>query len=79
MSKNAPNNPKTTESVAAPVTIEQKIAQLDTAVEWFYGDDFKLDEALAKYESAAQLATDIEKDLTELKNKVEVLEDFTKN
>ena len=62
-----------------PQSIEQKIAQLDASVEWFYGDEFNLDEALPKYQAAAALATSIEKDLTELKNKVEVLEDFTKN
>lgn len=70
MSKNATNNSK---------TIEQKIADLDASVEWFYGDDFNLDEALSKYQAATDLATTIEKDLNELKNKVEVLEDFTKN
>lgn len=71
MPKNAPNNQSE--------SIEQKIAQLDASVEWFYGDDFNLDEALPKYQAAADLAATIEKDLTELKNKVEVLEDFTKN
>lgn len=70
MSKNATNNSK---------TIEQKIADLDASVEWFYGDDFNLDEALSKYQAATDLATTIEEDLNELKNKVEVLEDFTKN
>ncbi len=70
MSKNATNNSK---------TIEQKIADLDASVEWFYGDGFNLDEALSRYQAATDLATTIEKDLNELKNKVEVLEDFTKN
>lgn len=70
MSKNVTNNSK---------TIEQKIADLDASVEWFYGDDFNLDEALPKYQAAADLAVTVEKDLTELKNKVEVLEDFTKS
>lgn len=60
-------------------TITEKLTQLDQAVEWFYGDDFSLDEALNKYQSATNLAKEIEKDLSEMKNKVEVLEDFTKS
>ena len=59
-------------------SITKKIAKLDEAVEWFYGDDFELDQALAHYENASKLAQEIEKDLLELKNRVEVLEDFTK-
>lgn len=59
-------------------TISEKINQLDQSVEWFYGDEFVLDEALDHYKEASKLATDIEKDLLELKNQVEVLEDFTK-
>lgn len=60
-------------------TITEKLTQLDQAVEWFYGDDFSLDQALSKYQSAVNLAKSVEKDLTEMKNKVEVLEDFTKS
>ena len=60
-------------------SISQKLAELDATVEWFYGDDFSLDEALDKYQSATNLAKEIEKDLSEMKNKVEVLEDFTKS
>lgn len=60
-------------------SITQKIAELDKQVEWFYGDDFSLDQALSQYKSASQLASEIEQDLSELKNQVEVLEDFTKN
>lgn len=69
--------PKTASTNQKPIT--QKIADLDQAVEWFYGDNFSLDEALAKYKSASHLAGEIEHDLTQLKNEVEVLEDFTKS
>ena len=59
--------------------LNEKIAELDGKVEWFYSDDFKLDEAVEKYKQAAELAKEIEKDLTELKNEIEVLaEDFSK-
>lgn len=64
---------------AAQKTINEKIEQLNQEVEWFYGEDFALDQALDKYQAATKLAEDIEKDLNELKNKVEVLKDFTKS
>ena len=48
-------------------------------MEWFYSDDFKLDEATDRYKEAVKLAKEIEKDLVELKNEIEVLsEDFSK-
>lgn len=61
------------------LTINQKITKLDDMLSWFYGDDFSLDQALDHYQDATKLATEIEGDLTDLKNKVEVLGDFTKN
>ncbi len=63
---------------ATTKSLTKKINELDAAVEWFYGDEFSLDQALQKYQNAEKLAVEIEKDLTELKNQVEVLEDFTK-
>ena len=66
--------------MAEKPTLNQKIAQLDEAVEWFYGEDFSLDQASNKYQAAAKLAKDIEQDLTELKNHIAVLDkDFTKD
>lgn len=73
MSKNANTNSKSTP------TITEKLVQLDASIEWFYSDDFSLDQALDKYQSAAKLAAEVEQDLSELKNKIEVLEDFTKD
>lgn len=66
-------------TVPKSTSISTKLAQLDQAVEWFYGDEFSLDQALNKYKDAAQLAQEIEKDLAKLKNEVEVLQDFTKS
>lgn len=60
-------------------SISERIAELDASVEWFYSEDFQLDQALEKYQQANQLAENIAKDLSELKNKVEVVEDFTKS
>ena len=61
------------------LSLNQKIEKLDGEVEWFYSDDFKLEEAVDKYKTATKLAKEIEKDLAELKNEIEVLaEDFSK-
>jgi exodeoxyribonuclease VII small subunit len=61
------------------VSLNQKIEKLDAQVEWFYSDDFKLEEATGKYREAVKLAKEIEKDLDELKNEITVLaEDFSK-
>lgn len=60
-------------------TIKQQISELDATVEWFYSDDFNLEDAVAKYRQALKLSEQIERDLLELKNQVEILpEDFTK-
>ena len=60
-------------------TLNEKIKALDTATEWFYSDDFKLENATAKYKETLKLAKEIEEDLQNLKNEIEVLsEDFSK-
>lgn len=62
------------------MNLNQKIEKLDGEVEWFYSDDFKLEEATEKYKKAVELAKEIEKDLEGLKNEIEVLaEDFSKS
>ena len=61
------------------LTLSQKIKNLDDEVEWFYSDDFKLEEATAKYKAALTHAKAIEEDLKNLQNEIEVLsEDFSK-
>lgn len=65
---------------STPKTINQKIADLNAQVEWFYGDDFELGQAPENYKKAIKLAKEIEKDLTDLRNEIEVVgKDFTKN
>ena len=60
-------------------TISDKIADLKTGVDWFYSDDFKLEEASQKYKTLTELAKEIEKDLAEMKNEINVIaEDFSK-
>ena len=60
-------------------TISQKMAELDKNTDWFYSEDFNLDEAVKKYKEAIEVAKELQKDLDELKNEVEVLsQDFSK-
>ena len=59
--------------------ISEKIDDLKNGVEWFYSNDFKLEEASEKYKAMTKLAQEIEKDLSELKNEINVIEeDFSK-
>ena len=61
----------------AEKTISEKIKELDAATNWFYSDEFELDQAMEKYKNAVKLAKEIEEDLAELKNKIEVIkQDF---
>ena len=65
--------------VEAKKTLNEQIAELDKQVEWFYSDDFKLEEATVKYKQSVELAKKIEQNLASLKNEIEVLaEDFQK-
>lgn len=60
-------------------TLNQKIEELEKSTDWFYSDDFNLDEAVKKYKEATGLATELEKDLNDLRNEIEILsEDFSK-
>jgi exodeoxyribonuclease VII small subunit len=54
-------------------TIEDKMNELRESAAWFESDDFSLTEAAAKFETAAKLAQEIEKDLSEMENTVHVL------
>lgn len=60
-------------------SINQKMQDLETQIDWFYSDDFSLDEATERYEKAASLAKEIEVDLDNLKNNISIIQkDFTK-
>ncbi len=61
-------------------TINQRIADLTQEVEWFYGDDFSLDQAVPKYREALAHAKSIQKDLSTIKNEIiKIEQDFTKS
>lgn len=55
-------------------TIEQLTAELDERMAWFHGDEFTLSGAKEKFLEVKQLAVQIEKVLTEMKNEIEMLE-----
>lgn len=60
-------------------TLNQKIEELEKSTDWFYSDDFNLDEAVKKYKEAISLAKELEQDLDGLRNEIEILsEDFSK-
>lgn len=61
------------------MSITDKITNLNNQIQWFYSDDFTLDQAETKYKEATSLAKEIEKDLDSLKNSIEIInKDFTK-
>ena len=60
-------------------SLNEKIAELDTLTNWFYSEDFSLDQATEKYKAAVNLAKEIEDDLKNLKNEITVIDkDFQK-
>ncbi|MDR1032961.1 MAG: hypothetical protein LBL84_03045 [Candidatus Nomurabacteria bacterium] len=59
--------------------LSDKLDNLRAKIDWFYGEDFTLDDAVEHYEELLQLSKEVEKDLGELKNQVTVLsKDFSK-
>ena len=61
-------------------TIMEKTAELEELTDWFYSEEFELDQAAARYEKAVALAKEIQEDLETLKNKISVIQkDFTKD
>jgi exonuclease VII small subunit len=54
-------------------SISEKTIRLTKLVEWFDGGDFKLELALDKFKEAEKLAIEIEKDLSSLKNEIEIV------
>jgi exonuclease VII small subunit len=60
-------------------SISDKISELKEGVDWFYSEDFKLEDASERYKALTVLAKEIEQDLDNLKNEIKVIdEDFSK-
>jgi exodeoxyribonuclease VII small subunit len=54
-------------------TYAQLSAELNEIMEWFEGEEVDLDEALAKYQQAAKLIEQMEKQLKTAANKIKKL------
>lgn len=67
------SEPKKPHKATTQPTIAQQLAAFDDIVSWFDSDDFELEEALQKFQRAQQLAEDIEKKLSRVKNEIEVI------
>ena len=65
--------------MSANKSLNQKFEELEKVKEWFYSDEFNLDEATKKYKAAITLAKELQEDLSNLQNEIEILDaDFTK-
>lgn len=54
-------------------TLAEQIARLDELAEWFEQDDFDIEEAIAKFEEASEVADSVQTKLTDMENKITVL------
>lgn len=54
-------------------SVQEKLVELSELVAWFHGPSFGLEDAVAKFTQAEQLAETIEADLTKLKNDIQVV------
>jgi exodeoxyribonuclease VII small subunit len=54
-------------------TIQEKTTELNELVAWFNSDDFVLEKAVDQFKQAEQLAEEIEKDLTAIRNDIQVV------
>lgn len=70
--------PETDKDDSRSLTAEME--RLEKLIDWFYSDEFNLDEAEKKYAEATALSKDIEKQLGGIENDIKVLnKDFTKD
>lgn len=56
-----------------------KMDKFEADLEWFYGEEFNLNQAVERYKKMMKMAQDIEADLLKMKNKIiKIEEDFSK-
>ncbi|MGI6612380.1 MAG: exodeoxyribonuclease VII small subunit [Candidatus Nanosyncoccaceae bacterium] len=51
-------------------TIKEQVAELEEITAWFSGDDFDVEQAVQKYETAKALLKNITQQLESLKNQI---------
>jgi exodeoxyribonuclease VII small subunit len=54
-------------------SIQDKLSELAKLVAWFDSDDFTLETAIDKFKEAEELAETIEKNLTVIKNDINII------
>lgn len=54
-------------------SVQDKLGELSELVAWFQSTSFKLEDAFDKFKQSETLAEEIEKDLTKLKNDIQVV------
>ncbi len=54
-------------------SISEKMVQLGELVAWFESEDFSIEQAIEKFTAAEKLASEIESDLSDFKNKITVI------
>lgn len=60
-------------SEKSKLSIAEKTAKLNELVAWFDSEEFELEDALGKFSEAEKLADDIDKDLSKLKNTIDIV------
>lgn len=56
-------------------SVEAKIVELEKQVAWFDSEDFRLEEAIGRYENAQKAAEEIIEELKTIKNTITRLDD----
>lgn len=55
-------------------SIKQLMAELDEIMSWFGSGELDIDEAVAKFDQASKLASEIKRKLAEVENKITEIE-----
>lgn len=56
-------------------TIQAKLDKIDEICNWFTNDEFNIDQAMEKYEEAMKLSLAAEKEINELNNRFQILQE----
>lgn len=54
-------------------SLQESLEEFEAIVDWFDREDIDIDQAIAKFEEATVISDNIKQQLTEAKNKVEVV------
>lgn len=54
-------------------SFEEKLQKLEEVVAWFESDGVTLEQSMAKFEDGMNLAQELEKELSEVENRIQVI------